>query len=115
MLKYSLGVRAFAWAIIAAGTPLTAWMFVRLWQWFVVPLGAPKIGMAHAYGLYVLVFTASLFWPTTSADIDEASGVKREATREEAATHLAFVITKRIVLPLVTLGIGCVAHYFMTF
>ncbi len=31
-----------------------AYAVVALWRWFVVPLGAPSIGMAHAYGLTVL-------------------------------------------------------------
>lgn len=33
----------------------TAWVAHLLWRWFVVPLGAPEIGMAHVYGLMLLV------------------------------------------------------------
>lgn len=36
---------------------LVAYAFVvaTFWGWFVVPLGAPDIGLAHAYGLAILV------------------------------------------------------------
>lgn len=32
-----------------------AWVLVLGWGWFIVPLGAPQIGYAHALGLSVLV------------------------------------------------------------
>jgi multisubunit Na+/H+ antiporter MnhB subunit len=31
-----------------------AFGIATLWRWFVVPLGAVEIGMAHAYGLHLL-------------------------------------------------------------
>lgn len=31
-----------------------AWVLMTLWGWFVVPLGAPRIGMAWAYGIGVI-------------------------------------------------------------
>lgn len=40
--------------LILLGIPVSiyrAWVLMTLWGWFVVPLGAPSIGMAWAYGL----------------------------------------------------------------
>lgn len=115
MLKYSTSVRFVGFISSSVGVFLSAYMMSRMWQWFVVPLGAPHIGMAHAYGLAVTAFTAVLFWPTTDADVIANSQPNRGATQKETTTHLAYVLTKRIVLPLVTLGVGYVAHYLMTF
>jgi hypothetical protein len=42
---------------ILLGIPLAiyrAWVLMTLWGWFVVPFGAPRIGMAWAYGLGVI-------------------------------------------------------------
>lgn len=43
---------------LALVTPHVCWLgFVTsiLWRWFVMPLGAPPIGIAHAIGLCLLV------------------------------------------------------------
>jgi hypothetical protein len=34
---------------------LNGFMLSYLWEWFVVPLGAPPIGLLHAIGIAVLV------------------------------------------------------------
>ncbi|MEN6546605.1 MAG: hypothetical protein ABFE07_11220 [Armatimonadia bacterium] len=34
---------------------LAAYTLKTLWWWFVVPLGVPPVGMAHAYGLSTIV------------------------------------------------------------
>ena len=36
-------------------TALRGFVLHRLWAWFVVPLGVPAIGIAHAVGLAMLV------------------------------------------------------------
>lgn len=38
-------------AAALASVPLRAWVLVKLWLWFVVPLGLPAIGLWHAMGL----------------------------------------------------------------
>lgn len=38
------------------GTLAYAWAAQTLWAWFVVPLGAPAISLAHAYGLCALLW-----------------------------------------------------------
>lgn len=44
---------AFLWAIPTS--IYRAWVFSVLWRWFVVPLGAPSIGVAVTFGLLVMV------------------------------------------------------------
>ena len=39
--------------LVAATLPLNAWALSTLWAWFVVPLGAPPVGIAHAAGLLI--------------------------------------------------------------
>lgn len=33
----------------------TGWVITKLWLWFMVPLGVPAIGIAHAIGLGILI------------------------------------------------------------
>ena len=49
-LKGVLGVLAFLLCIVFSGFVTT-----ELWLWFVVPLGAPAINIAHALGLRMLL------------------------------------------------------------
>ena len=48
---------------------LNGWALSILWGWFIVPLGAPPIGVFHGAGLGILV---SLFVRPKSTDSDEA-------------------------------------------
>lgn len=56
----SLGITVAAIAVvtfilaIGASILLTAFTLATLWGWFLVPLGLPVIGYAHAYGLSIL-------------------------------------------------------------
>lgn len=52
--------------ILAIAITLTAINISLMWQWFVVPLGAPKIGYAHAVGLGIL-----LSYATHDVDVDK--------------------------------------------
>jgi len=38
-----------------------AFMFTFMWRWFIIPLGAPTIGVIHAWGLFLTLsfFTMS--------------------------------------------------------
>jgi hypothetical protein len=38
-------------ALSVAGWMLDAFVFRALWAWFLVPLGLPPIGLAHAFGV----------------------------------------------------------------
>lgn len=42
-------------ALLILSIILTAYTVSTLWLWFIVPLGAPTIGMAHAYGAALLL------------------------------------------------------------
>jgi hypothetical protein len=47
---------ALAWLIWAPiGIVVNGWLLSLLWLWFAVPLGAPRIGIAHAIGVSLLV------------------------------------------------------------
>lgn len=45
--------------LLLTGLPVTimvrAFVLVNLWGYFIVPLGVPQLGMAHLYGLCVMV------------------------------------------------------------
>lgn len=46
--------------IAALGVTLRAWVVWKMWRWFAVPLGAPRVGMWHLAGI------ALMFWIVTS-------------------------------------------------
>ena len=48
---------------------LSAVVTIDLWDWFIFPLGAPKIGMAHALGISILIGWKT---NTTRPDPDES-------------------------------------------
>lgn len=50
LVKCVANVVLFAVAIIVEG-----WVAMAMWKWFVVPLGAMEIGLAHTIGLILLV------------------------------------------------------------
>jgi hypothetical protein len=55
---------AWLWLLAFASFPTSvviyAWSYATLWAWFVVPLGMPVIGWAHASGLSLLVHLVTL-------------------------------------------------------
>lgn len=69
-----------------------------LWNWFVAPLGAPTIGMYHAYGL-------SLVCRLVIFDL-AAMMQKKEQT-------LGVIIGWSIVTPLLLWGTGWILHLLM--
>ena len=42
-------------AIIIAAAFIRGYVIYRMWNWFIVPLGAVEIGVLHAYGLSLMV------------------------------------------------------------
>lgn len=82
-------------------TPLlamwTAYVVTILWAWFVVPLGLPVIGKAHAYGLVVLVALIRA----------------RAPRKDEASASIAATIMTAILGPAVGLLAGWIAHSLM--
>ena len=57
MLKILGGITLAAIAILVGGFAVST-----MWGWFIVPLGAPAMSLAHGYGLslFVSLFTQSL-------------------------------------------------------
>lgn len=49
----SLVAAGAALVVLIAGVVSRAYAVWLLWGWFVVPLGVPPIGLAHAYGLHL--------------------------------------------------------------
>ena len=45
---------AFVVVFVVLTFLLNVWTLACLWKWFAVPLGAPEIGLAHAFGLMLL-------------------------------------------------------------
>lgn len=79
-----------------------------VWGWFLVPLGIPQIGIAHAIGLGVL----SMFFNGSSSlsknDIRELLGKEKDI--EERLLEAAFRMAS---YPAIFLGIAYVAKGFM--
>lgn len=82
---------------------LRAVVLKDLWGWFVVPLGVPGIGMAHAVGISTIasLLTSS---PTTSR--------KDEKDTNKFADGISVLILSG-VLSLFAWGIGAVVHLYM--
>jgi len=78
-------LESFAFAVLAAFT------ISLLWGWFAVPLGLPVIGMAHAFGLSMLVRTlaASLTTVGSLIVIKQKLGIPDKPFWERFATFLA--------------------------
>lgn len=54
-----------------------AFVLPFLWQWFIVPLGAAPIGMAHAYGLATIIhfFTVQTDLKADDREVDYGKAV----------------------------------------
>ena len=74
-----------------------AWTFTVLWAWFLVPLGAPAITLAHAYGIMLIT---GLF-----KDIKLEKGQK---TAEEWGSAMMAWLQK----PIFALAIGGIVKFF---
>jgi hypothetical protein len=84
-------------AVVLLCVPLLlfyAYTFKMLWTWFALPLGAPSIGLAHSYGLMMLIgFTRS----NLPENNDDSSKMLLRVT----------------IRPFVALALGWVMHQWM--
>lgn len=78
---------------------LRGWATLLLWRWFVVPLGAPEIGLAQAIGVALAVSFA------TSGG---AKGLANKSPEERIAAAL-----EPFFMPLLVIGIGWVVKGFV--
>lgn len=90
------------YALVVVGAPLTlllrAFVLCRLWAWFVVPLGVTSIGMAHAYGLTIIV-----------GMLREYRSQSGDEKRDTPTVVLTSLLTG-IFVPLLAWAIGAAVH-----
>jgi hypothetical protein len=49
-------MKVIGWVVTIVGLmTLRGWVLTYLWKWFIVPLGMPQIGVAHAIGVAVIL------------------------------------------------------------
>ena len=58
--------------VVAGMAILNGFMLSYMWEWFVVPFGAPSIGILHSIGLAVLVSMLTYQGTPKAAEDDEA-------------------------------------------
>jgi len=77
---------------------LGAYVLKTLWWWFVVPLGASPVGMAHAYGLSTIV---ALMRYTDWKAVNEGKALESvmRSLGVNGMTLLIGYIAHRIMLP----------------
>lgn len=75
------------------------WVISTLWDWFIVPFGAPQVGIATAIGACLI------------ASIVRLGGYRthQEATFEESISYLVRVF----FMPLLAVAIGWVVKHFV--
>lgn len=88
-------------ALLFASAVLRGWVLSWLWLWFIVPLGAPDIGVAWAVGISVLM---SMLAQSPKVDSDKG---------EDAGEKFAKAIALMLVSPLIALLVGWIAHSVM--
>lgn len=105
---------------------LVAYILTAMWGWFVVPLGAPGLGMAHAYGLALLAtvvkglsadkggkLVGKLQYPRTSAAIVAGSSGVITADIEPVDQDHLLGLAKSTAFVLLAWGFGAIAHALM--
>lgn len=81
-----------------------AWAFQTLFAWFLVPLGLPAIGMAHAYGLMLV----ASFLKMKPKDLDLDENKKTKTTAETITNFYVYIL-----FYLVAVGMGWITLLFM--
>jgi hypothetical protein len=114
-LSYGLKTNLLIIVLSVPGAAFRAFVLAMCWRWFAVPIGAPAVGWAHAYGLGVLATLGTLTLPAIKdRDVADAAGsVEREATTSERAVYVAATVSRMWLLPSLMLGFAYVAHLAM--
>jgi hypothetical protein len=84
-------VLLFLW--MPVGALISGWAMMTLWGWFIVPLGVRAIGMAHGWGLAMMVGLYTHHTPDKREPFD--------------------IIVSGLITILLVLGFGWIAHSFM--
>jgi hypothetical protein len=101
-------VKILFWAGAAGGVILLATLFRAyvlrdLWEWFVVPLGMPAIGLAHAVGISSIVGYLT----------QQAKDRDKDDSNKDTTADLIHAVAAAIIYPLFAWGIGAIAHSYM--
>ena len=95
-------IQFLVWLALAAfSSILSGFVLKQLWGWFIVPLGAAQIGIAHALGLSLLVSALTLSIPRRKPSAKTMIGKMYES--------LIF----HTVGALLAWGFGALYHVFM--
>ena len=106
-------VIAFALAFFIGGCILSGYTISMLWAWFIVPLGAKALPLAHAIGLSVLVNFMTSRYKTDPDPMNKDDSYKSQFERLKKCAKLLF--NYMVMRPLVCLFIGYIVHtYFMS-
>lgn len=87
--------------ILVAAIPWWAFAFQVIWSWFLAPLGVQRIGMAHAFGISLVL--KMLYGQPVQNKNDGWTSTERD-------THK---VLTAVLLPLVSLGLAAIAHSLM--
>lgn len=117
MVSLSYGWKANLVVLAAApfGMLFRAYALATLWRWFVVPLGLPTLGLAHAYGVAALGSLAVTYVPAFKDKdvIDVDTRYERAASSSEVRIWMITKIAMMAVVPGLALLFGYAAHYLM--
>ena len=81
--------------------PLRGFILTKLWLWFIVPIGAPAVGVAHSLGL-LLVWR---FFSVSPRDVRD--------TKRDDKDHDIKVLVVYVIYPLICWFIAWVYLQFM--
>lgn len=89
--------------LIVTGVVLRGWAISTLWGWFLVPIGAPAIGINTAIGIAVIIglFTHHL-----------VHDVVKIGDKRSAADLFSTVVSRTVGAPLMALLVGWIVLLF---
>jgi hypothetical protein len=102
VLGYGLGAvlaAVFAFPLLVGLSAYRGWAFMLLWNWFVVPVGAPPLGLAGAIGIALCATFVTDHTPVPTKD-----GPKPDIPK---------VLGKVILGPLYCVAWGALVKHFL--
>lgn len=90
--------------LAAGGFVIKGWVLSAVWQWFVVPIGLPVIGIAHAIGISL---TYSAIHGISHAEL---YAIRQMKDKESTASRM---LTSSYVAPMIVYAFAWIAHSFM--
>jgi hypothetical protein len=111
-LNYGAKVYVFLLSAFVPSSILRGYVLATMWRWFVVPLGMSPLGWAHAYGLAALAQLATVTLGVSDRDVAECVR-SRDATGEERSLYITKHLANALLVPLIMLLFGYIAHELM--